>query len=398
MSGPVILLKAVDYSGSGAWLDATANHYDATLQAGTIAKNAAGNGIVLDGSTYWTFPNVAAGNAWTASVWYKNTGGFTQCASIITEQVGTHGMNIVIGNLNSDSVTMLCGFDTNGDVFYGNDITSYLSIGTWVNIQATWDGTNIKTYINGALLGTTSAVGTAYDSGTPYNIGRRWDANNFVTGEIGEVRIYDYAIDQAKVTADYNSSYGTYYITVPRIFIRPRAEYTAVEVWWREPLNNGGYDIAHYTISCLDQTFSPLTLAYPATNCYITGLTSLTAYTFQIVAVNTNGDTSTEAVFRTVKTDVRPAKPATGSAGTMYTDGSVVISWTPTTNTTCVGYAIILEPVGGGTLVKASAYSDSSSLYVTGLTPTNSYTCNIYTVNDAGWSAPTSTDPIANAL
>ena len=208
MSGPLILLKAIDYSGSGPWLDETVNNNDATLENGTAAKNAAGNGLVLNGSTNWTFPNVEVGNSWTASVWYKNTGapiGTNAC--ILTQKLGSNNINFIIG-YGQDTPTFAGAFDVNGTWYAGNTIT--LIDNVWTNIQVTWDGDCMTTYINGKFLGVTEPGGTAIDSGEAYRIGRRWDSADYMVGEIGEIRIYDYPITQAKVTADYNASAATF--------------------------------------------------------------------------------------------------------------------------------------------------------------------------------------------
>jgi len=217
---PVLLLKAVNYTGTGAWNDESGNGFNATLENGVIAKNTAGNGIVLNGSTGWTFPNPALGNAWSVNVWYKQLGSISPSCCIIT-QLYNGDINMNISNLNDDGSQMVVGFSNttlttgnnslNNHYFNGTNIASYLTQGTWVNIQGTWDGSSIKTYINGALVGTVSLPGAASrDNGLAYRIGRRWDAAQFMTGEIGEVRIYNSALNAAAVAADYNSSLATF--------------------------------------------------------------------------------------------------------------------------------------------------------------------------------------------
>jgi len=220
-AGPVILLKAKDYSGSGNWLDQSGNGYDATLENGTIAKNSNGNGIVLDGSTNWTFPNIAAGNAWTASVWFKQTGpqvGETSGngACILGQSPGYGApVNISIGdNAQVNNGELECGFFNSNNSWY--DGASFrLTQNVWTNIQASWNGTILKTYINGVLYDTYQPGAISTDSGDVYRIGRRWDSANYMTGEIGEVRIYNYALTQAQVTTDYQSSYSTFFIFNP---------------------------------------------------------------------------------------------------------------------------------------------------------------------------------------
>jgi hypothetical protein len=202
---PKVLLRAKNYSGTGPWLDESGYNNNATLENGTNTKNAANNGLVLDGSTNWTFPNVAVGNNWSVNIWYKKTGAEIGSQPCILSQIFTGTINLLIGyNIGNP----LCAGFFGGDFSVGSAIS--LISGAWTNIQATWDGTNLSTYINSTLIGTTTPGTTAVDSGAAYRIGRRWDEGDYVVGEIGEVRIYNYARNQRQVTEDYISSYNTF--------------------------------------------------------------------------------------------------------------------------------------------------------------------------------------------
>ena len=209
---PLVLLKAINYSGSGTWNDESGNSKNATKEAGTIAKNTAGNGIVLDGSTSWTFPNVAAGSQWTINVWYKNTmvtNGITNASGLVNQLWSDGNINIAIGSVEGNETNL--GFRTSsGNWYIGGDFTSYFTPNNWVNLIGTWNGTNLTTYVNGTQIESITPGGTSVDNGSAYRIGRRWDGSNYVTGEIGEIRIYNLAINQTKVTADYNESAATF--------------------------------------------------------------------------------------------------------------------------------------------------------------------------------------------
>ena len=159
-TGPqaLVYLYATTYSGSGTWNDSSTNGKNATLEVGTAAKNAAGNGIVLNGSTSWTFPNVSAGNAWTFSVWYKNTGALTGGSgkTLLTQKwPGSGALNLSLGDgqgLNTG--TSYGGFYDGSSWRIGTQFTFTNNL--WTNAQVTWDGTTVTTYVNGALTGTTS--------------------------------------------------------------------------------------------------------------------------------------------------------------------------------------------------------------------------------------------------
>ena len=195
---PSIYLIATQYSGTGAWIDNSPNARNATLENGTIAKNATGNGIVLNGSTNWIFNDVNVGNAWTLSVWYKNTGsivGSNPC--IVTQNYIGAQINICLG------FGAVQGFSYHVPPWYnGTSIT--ITNAAWTHYTGTWNGTTLTTYINGVFVGSTTPGGTSSSAGSQYRIGRRWDNPDYMVGEIGEVRIYPIAISAEQVATDYN--------------------------------------------------------------------------------------------------------------------------------------------------------------------------------------------------
>ena len=207
----VLLLKATTYSGTGTWTDESGNQNDATLLTGTIAKNADGNGIILDGQTAWTFPNVDLPNEWSVNVWYKNVLGG---AGAIVGQQTPGGANSNMTILLSEN-TFRGAFSDGGSYRVGSTIV--FAPHAWTNIQVVWNGVNILTYVNGALVGSVAPGSATTQNAAQYYIGCNFSANSFATGEIGEVRIYNYAIGPLKVRQDYLESYSTFNFTNPLI-------------------------------------------------------------------------------------------------------------------------------------------------------------------------------------
>lgn len=205
--GVAVLLRGSNYSGTGSWLDESGNNRNATLENGTIAKNATGTALVFNGSTSWTFPNVAVGNLWSVSVWYKNTDNLTYNASLVSQINVSNRVNLTI--IGAYTANNFAGAFIDQSFRFGTPIS--LVLGAWANIQVVWDGTNFITYVNGSLIGSgSSGTGPAIDSGGAYVIGRNPSAAYFILGEIGDVRIYSYARTQAQVTAFYNATVGSF--------------------------------------------------------------------------------------------------------------------------------------------------------------------------------------------
>jgi hypothetical protein len=208
--GPLVYLSASTYNGSGTWFDTSPNGKNATLETGSISRNATGNGIVLNGSTSWTFPNVSLGNAWSFSVWFKNTRGstgFANSAAIFNQIYNSTPININLSDWTGNG--MQVAFFNSG-WFSAPSISSYFTNNTWINTIGTWDGTTIKVYINASLVQSTAPGGTSSNGGGAYRIGRRYDNAAYATGDIGELRIYNFALTGTQATSVYNSTSSLY--------------------------------------------------------------------------------------------------------------------------------------------------------------------------------------------
>lgn len=180
----------------------------ASLETGMAQNNGNPNALYLDGSTNWLAPNLGRLNTFTVNVWWKDTGTVNSGSPCILTGVFTGGpINYVITTNAGGGISYPnfgCGF-YNGPFYFGRPFT--LPANTWVNIQYTYDGTNITTYINGSSIGSVSTGGVvATGSLDPIRLGRRWDNPEYMEGFLGEVRIYSSALSPAEVLADYNQS------------------------------------------------------------------------------------------------------------------------------------------------------------------------------------------------
>ena len=215
IGNPLVNLSASAYSGSGAWFDKSPNEYDAELQVGTISKNAAGNGIVLNGSSYLAFPDVNLGNSWTFSVWYKNTtstNGIPIYSCILSQEATPANVyNLIFGD-GGDGFIIVAFMDGSNWRSSGS-ISSYYTPNTWINTIGTWDGTTIKIYINGTLVKSVAPGGTVVNTGKGrYIIGNRFTTTQAyrVIGEIGEIRMYNTALSATNVGILYNGTRNTF--------------------------------------------------------------------------------------------------------------------------------------------------------------------------------------------
>ena len=98
---------------------------------------------------------------------------------------------------------------TNGG--FNDDSTNYLGITStsnqWVHIAMTWDGTALRTYVNGALRITTNGIGgiTALATAqSPLSIGCNFQNLNCINGYFAELRLWKAARTATQIMDSYN--------------------------------------------------------------------------------------------------------------------------------------------------------------------------------------------------
>jgi len=91
-----------------------------------------------------------------------------------------------------------------GVTFDSDDLT----LNTWHQIVGVYDGSNLKSYLNGTLKGTSGSItGSTQSINNPLHIGKQYNGSYFA-GLIDEVAIWDDALSAAEITALYNSRAG----------------------------------------------------------------------------------------------------------------------------------------------------------------------------------------------
>ena len=185
--------NAPDESGNGN--DGTlVNMEDADWVDGVVGKCLDFDG---SGNEYVDIPSLTLGTAWTVSCWY-NPDSFTKYAHLFTADAQndfTFKLDIVTGEV--------CFYtSTSGGVWSGYNLT----IGVWEYLVVTYDGTNVKIYINGdekvSSAETLDIGATGYKIGLFRNVEFRAEASD---GQEDEVRIYDKALTASEVKALYDN-------------------------------------------------------------------------------------------------------------------------------------------------------------------------------------------------
>lgn len=209
------------YPGSGNnWYDLVGSS-DATLPNGATYSSSNGGILTFDrASQQSAHASDLAGGAlttFTAETWVNfdildNSAGNATCT--ITEVYASTPINYAISNGLSGNPLVWQGgyYGGNGDWHLAGTLVPVIN--TWYCMAVTYDGTNVKFYVNGELNDTTASAVTPGTSGLGMHIGERWDAPffplSFLDGSVPVVRLYNRGLSGAEVAQNFNSTRGRY--------------------------------------------------------------------------------------------------------------------------------------------------------------------------------------------
>jgi Concanavalin A-like lectin/glucanases superfamily len=108
---------------------------------------------------------------------------------------GTAGVNRPTGEVNIAGDKTVAG-------------TAMLATGVWTHIAATYDGANLRFYVNGALVATKAQTGAMAPSTGPLWIGNNTVYNEPYSGLIDEVRVYNRALSATEIATDRDTPIG----------------------------------------------------------------------------------------------------------------------------------------------------------------------------------------------
>jgi glucose/arabinose dehydrogenase/PKD repeat protein len=84
-----------------------------------------------------------------------------------------------------------------------------LALNAWTHLASTYDGTNLRLYVNGSLAATKAATGPMPNTANPLRIGGNTVWGDYFSGLIDEVRVYNRALSEAEVKADMQAAVGS---------------------------------------------------------------------------------------------------------------------------------------------------------------------------------------------
>lgn len=211
--GLVLALDAADrnsyVSGSLIWNDNSGNGNSGSLVNGPTYSSADGGSIVFDGvDDYVNCGNNSTILSITNQVTWGGFVKFTQLSNyrrFLTKDNGTQGVIEIFYN------TVANRFDVEVVTSTGRTSsrsTTIPAINNVYHLIGTYDGSNIKIYVNGVLENTTVKTGDiVIGSGGGIYLGNTpiTPSNFYLVGNIYQVQIYNRALSASEVLQNYNA-------------------------------------------------------------------------------------------------------------------------------------------------------------------------------------------------
>ena len=106
----------------------------------------------------------------------------------------------------------VAGFNisANGTNTITGPVTGTLTNNKWVHLVGTYDGANIRLYVNGSESSNTASSVTLFSTDINLDIGQFNDSSRAYTDQIAQPRIYNRALTAEEVLRNYNSGKNTY--------------------------------------------------------------------------------------------------------------------------------------------------------------------------------------------
>ena len=191
---------AYDQSGSGNNGTWSGTPVGGSYYTGGKVGNYSGN---FDGSTDYVDAGTGSAIHPTSSLTVATWANLKSTASVIRIISTTSGNN---GWAMSPAAGVSRFFLGNGSGLY---VTSgpTLNANAWYFMVGTWNGSVVNFYVNGTLVATSSFTGLQYASGASNDlrIGNEAAGDDFTSGLIGDVRIYNRALSATEIAAIYNA-------------------------------------------------------------------------------------------------------------------------------------------------------------------------------------------------
>ena len=195
IAGPTAGTEAALNFSTGVLTADKAYNVLATVSKGALAFTGnSGRKKVSLGTTLWT-NNFQGTNKATVEAWIYRT----ESGSLHTIVGNYEGTYPILFRIDGDKIT----FWVNTSSMVAG--ATNLAINTWYHVAGTYDGTNLKVYVNGVLDRTLAYTGNFISTAYELKIGGGLSNNTeYFPGSISDVRLWSVARTAAEISASYN--------------------------------------------------------------------------------------------------------------------------------------------------------------------------------------------------
>jgi hypothetical protein len=203
-SGLVLALGFNEAAGATTTSDASGHGHTGAVREAQFVSGKFGNALSFDGVNDWVAVADSASldlsSAMTMEAWVQPSVVAGWQTVMLKEGAGTMAYELYGNN---DVNRPAAYFTTAGGALRAATGTAKLAANTWTHIAATYDGTNMKLYVNGVLVRNVLRAGAILTTDGPLHIGGNevWGGEWF-SGLIDEVRIYNRALSIEEIQAD----------------------------------------------------------------------------------------------------------------------------------------------------------------------------------------------------
>jgi beta-lactam-binding protein with PASTA domain len=202
--GLVLALGFDEAAGSPGAADSSGGGRHGTVTGAATVEGRYGNALSFDGVDDWVTiegdAGLALGSAMTLEAWIKPTDLNGWRTVLMMENAPSAAYYLYANNPDVNRPAAYFESGSNLRMITG---TTALPLGAWRHLAATYDGTNMKIYVNGTLMRTVLRAGPINAGNGPMRIGGNtiWPAE-FFQGVIDEVRVYNRALSDTEIQAD----------------------------------------------------------------------------------------------------------------------------------------------------------------------------------------------------
>jgi chitodextrinase len=362
-TGPVAAYAMNETSGT-TLTDSSGNNNTGTLMNGPVWTAAGKNGGALqfDGSNDLVRVNDSSSldlsAAATFEAWVYPTAAPSGWRTIVQKEADAWFFTASSGGGNQPAT---------GGTFAGNCCTvvtavSALAASTWTHVAATYDGAQLRVFINGTQVASTPRTGTYEVNANPLWIGGNALYGENFQGRLDDLRIYARALSAAEIQTDMNTPVGpavpdTTPPAAPTGLTATAASHVQINLGWNAATDNvgvTGYQVFRDSV----QVGTTSTLSYSDV-----GLLPSTLYTYTLKAVDAAGNVSPFSASASALTLATPPVDGTPPTATLTAPpastvlGTITVSATASDNVGVAGVQFLLDGASLGAEDLTSPYS-----------------------------------------